>query len=236
MQILKNTMTELNIDYNDINIDKFKTFMNFILDRNEKVNLTAVKDPNDFETRHFVDSLMCCTSPVFKAAKKIIDIGTGAGFPGIPLAICFPEKEFVLLDSLNKRIIIVNEAIKLLELRNVTAVHARAEDFARNKRHREQYDICLSRAVANLAVLAEYCMPFVRTGGFFGAYKTEKAEQEIKESEIAVRMLGGKLADRTRYTIKGVESDRQIVWIEKTALTPLKYPRKAGIPEKEPIK
>lgn len=236
MQILKNTMTELNIDYDDLTLDKFKTFMNFILDRNGKVNLTAVTDPNDFETKHFADSLMCCTSPVFKEAKRIIDIGTGAGFPGIPLAICFPEKEFVLLDSLNKRIKIINEAINLLELRNVTAVHARAEDLARNKLHREQYDLCLSRAVSNLTVLAEYCLPFVRTGGYFGAYKTEKAEQEIKESMKAVRILGGKLTDRTRYTIKGVESDRQIVWIEKTALTPLKYPRKAGIPEKEPIK
>jgi len=235
MEILMRAMKELNIKYDEGIIQQFETDRKLVLEWNKKVNLTAIREPEAFEIKHFVDSLLCCVYPAFQRGKRIIDIGTGAGFPGIPLAICFPQKEFVLVDSLNKRIKILNEIIEALGLSNVTAINGRAEDLARMEQHREQYDICLARAVANLTVLAEYCMPFVKVGGSFGAYKARNTEEEIHGSHRALQLLGGRLETKTTVPLDGVALEHEILWIIKTKPIPAKFPRKAGIPEKAPL-
>jgi 16S rRNA (guanine527-N7)-methyltransferase len=235
MKYLKKAMTQLGIKYDDETIEQFQTYRELVLSWNEKLNLTAIKDPEDFEIKHFVDSLLCCGYPAFNQAKKMIDVGTGAGFPGMPLAICFPQKEFVLVDSTNKKIKILNEIIETLNLSNVSTIHARAEDLAREKLHRERYDLCLSRAVANLALLSEYCLPFVKVNGHFAAYKALNSEEEIEASHKALQVLGGKLEARTTVAVDGVELNHQILWIKKSKATPANYPRKAGIPVKSPI-
>lgn len=235
MRILRKAMQELNIGYDEAVIEKFRKYRDLVLEWNTKVNLTAVKDAEAFEIRHFVDSLTCSVNQHFVQSNKIIDVGTGAGFPGIPLAICFPEKEFLLLDSLNKRIKILNEIVEVLGLKNVKTLHGRAEDIAKQKLHREKYEVCLSRAVANLAVLSEYCLPLVAIGGMFGAYKSKNTDQEIEDSRQALQILGGKLVSKTEVQIEGAELEHQILWILKIKPTPAKYPRKAGIPAKEPI-
>jgi 16S rRNA (guanine527-N7)-methyltransferase len=235
MNYLKKAMTQLSIKYDDETIQKFQNYRELVLSWNEKLNLTAIKNPEDFEIKHFVDSLLCCDHPAFIQASKIIDIGTGAGFPGMPLAICFPEREFVLVDSTNKKIKILNEIIQTLKLPNVSTIHARAEDLAREKLHRERYDLCLSRAVANLALLSEYCLPFVKISGYFAAYKALNSDEEIDASQKALQTLGGKLEAKTTVAVDGIELNHQILWIKKSKATPAKYPRKAGIPEKQPI-
>ena len=169
-------------------------------------------------------------------ADKILDMGTGAGFPGVPLAILSPEKEFVLVDSLKKRLKIIDELCCRIGIKNVTTLHARAEDLARRDEHREKYDLCLSRAVANLSTLSEYCLPFVRQGGFMIAYKGAEAETEVKNAENAVKQLGGKFRRTVPSAFSGEAEEHKLVIIEKTGKTPSKYPRKAGTPAKEPLK
>lgn len=235
MRVLEIAMSKLNIRYDDSLLAKFGEYRRLVLDWNQSVNMTSIIDPDEFEIKHFVDSLLASTYPGYLSGNRIIDVGTGAGFPGIPLALCFPEKQFTLLDSLNKRIKILDEIIIYLGLHNVTAVHGRAEDLAMRKDHREQYDVCLSRAVANLPVLSEYCLPFVRVGGYFGAYKGTNTEEEVKDGQRAIQVLGGQITDQLSIPIEGVSLDHQIIWIEKNRATPAKYPRKAGTPSKEPI-
>lgn len=236
MEILRNAMSILGIDVDNGKIDVFKKYRDLVIDRNTKVNLTAITDPKDFEIKHFVDSILAAAFSGFKDAGNVIDIGTGAGFPGLPLAICFPDKQFVLVDSLNKRIRIINEIIDILDINNAIALHGRAEDLANKAEHRDKYDICVSRAVAELSVLAEYCLPFVRTGGFFGAYKTLEALKELQNSNKALKQLGGCYHVATKVNLNGVETNHQILWIKKVSRTPAKFPRKAGMPSKEPLK
>ena len=236
MNLLTDAMDHLNISYNDNMIRQFQGYMDGILEWNEKVNLTAITDPADFVKKHYVDSILCAPYPPFMEAKKIIDVGTGAGFPGIPLAILFPDKEFVLMDSLNKRLKIIDELAQGLGIHNITLCHGRAEDLGQMKLHREQYDLCVSRAVANLAVLSEYCIPFVRVGGWFAAYKSLEAEQEIEESKKAIKLLGGGPVENKSLSLPGYELNHSIVFIRKEQKTLAKYPRKAGTPVKEPLK
>ncbi|QOX64800.1 16S rRNA (guanine(527)-N(7))-methyltransferase RsmG [Anoxybacterium hadale] len=236
MKQLIDVLEEMKLPYEQGMIDQFQRYMELILEWNEKVNLTSITDQVEFIIKHYVDSVVICECTQFQEAKKIIDIGTGAGFPGIPLAILYPEKEFLLLDSLNKRIKIIQELAAEIGLQNVSFCHGRAEEFAHKKEYREHFDLCVSRAVANLAVLSEYCLPFVRLGGWFAAYKSAAADDEIESSKKAVTMLGGEMKDNYRPQTKGFDLDHRIQMIYKNKKTLAKYPRKAGTPAKEPLK
>ena len=234
MKHLLEAVKSLGMELSEEQIRQFEAYRAGVLEWNEKVNLTAITDPEEFEMKHFADSVMSAGNDIMKNAKKIIDVGTGGGFPGIPLAILFPDKQFTLMDSLGKRIKIIDQLAKEIGIKNVELVHARAEDLAKKKEYREQYDICVSRAVANLATLSEYCIPFVKIGGYFAPYKTAAAEEEIAEGKKALFILGGHLESVSEFS--DAELDHTILWIKKVKMTPVKYPRKAGTPSKEPLK
>ena len=234
MKHLLEAVKSLGMELSEEQIRQFEGYRAGVLEWNEKVNLTAITDPEEFEMKHFADSVMSAGNDIMKNAKKIIDVGTGGGFPGIPLAILFPDKQFTLMDSLGKRIKIIDQLAKEIGINNVELVHARAEDLAKKKEYREQYDVCVSRAVANLATLSEYCIPFVKIGGYFAPYKTAAAEEEIAEGKKALFILGGHLESVSEFS--DAELDHTILWIKKVKMTPVKYPRKAGTPSKEPLK
>lgn len=221
--------------YSDDVMEKLMGYMHGIISWNEKVNLTNLTEEDEFIEKHYIDSLLLWNSESFKKADKIIDVGTGGGFPGVPLAILYPEKEFVLLDSLKKRLNIINSLTDELGINNVTTFHGRAEDAAKQKDMREAFDLCVSRAVANLTSLSELCIPFVKIEGYFVAYKGPGAYDEAKEAENAINILGGKLESIT-VPEGQKESEHTLITILKTANTPEKYPRKAGNPLKKPLK
>ena len=233
---LKKTLEAMNIENSQELIEKFRIYMEGVLEWNEKVNLTTITDPDEFVIKHFIDSIICANYPEYINAAKIIDVGTGAGFPGIPLSIISPEKEFILMDSLNKRLKIIDELCQRADIKNVVTLHARAEELAKNKAHRERYDLCVSRAVANMAVLAEYCLPFIKVGGFLMAYKGPEAENEVREAEHALSLLGGRAEEIRNGNLKEFGIDHKVVVIKKVKNTPSKFPRKAGTPAKEPLK
>lgn len=235
MEALRQALAAFGCDASPETLDRFQRYMEQILSWNEKVNLTAIKDRDEFIRKHFIDSLCCVSHPQYQAAESVVDVGTGAGFPGLPLAIVSPEKKFVLMDSLNKRIRILHEIIQDLGLTNVTAVHGRAEELARQKEYREQFDICVSRAVSRLPVLCEYCLPFVKKNGWLGAYKGPDADREVEEARSALGKLGGKVMEISETEMKQFDIHHRIVYIQKTMNTPKIYPRKAGIPEKKPL-
>lgn len=233
---LKKTLEAMNIENSQELIEKFRIYMEGVLEWNEKVNLTTITDLDEFVIKHFIDSIICANYPEYVNAAKIIDVGTGAGFPGIPLSIISPEKEFILMDSLNKRLKIIDELCQRSDIKNVVTLHARAEELAKNKAHRERYDLCVSRAVANMSVLAEYCLPFIKVGGFLMAYKGPEAETEVKEAEHALSLLGGKAEEIRNGNLKEFGIEHKVVVIKKVKNTPSKFPRKAGTPAKEPLK
>lgn len=233
MKALTEAFEQLQIPWEKDTADKFVGYMDGILEWNEKINLTAIKDRDEFVVKHLVDSILCAGFPEYKNSESIIDVGTGAGFPGIPLAIISPDKDFVLADSLNKRLRVINDLTDRLGIYNVETVHGRAEELARNKNFRENFDLCVSRAVANMAVLAEYCLPFIRMGGHLLAYKGPDVNEELKSAEKAIKTLGGKVLRIETTPLQGYEHN--IVVIEKMKKTPAKYPRRAGTPVKEPI-
>jgi len=232
---LENAFEQLNISIGSETVFKFEKYMKLILEWNEKVNLTAITDEDDFIKKHFIDSILCVGFDEIKNADTVIDVGTGAGFPGVPLALVFPDKQFLLIDSLGKRIKILYEILETLGISNVTPIHTRAEDLAHKKEYREKFDICFSRAVANLATLAEYCLPFVNIGGAFISYKGPDAGEELKEAGNAIKLLGGEAEDIRKVNIEGFDLDHNIIIVKKKRNTPVKYPRKAGTPTKEPL-
>lgn len=212
--------------------DEFYQYMKLLLEWNEKINLTAITEPEEILTKHFIDSISI--APYIKPADKVLDIGTGAGFPGIPLQIVLPHNSFTLLDSLNKRIHFLQEVIKQLNLRQIDAIHGRAEEFCKEKA-REGYDIVVSRAVAKLNVLLEYMLPFIKLGGRCICMKALEIEEELEEAKKAIEILGGTIEKIEEITLENTDITRKIVIIKKMKETPKKYPRKAGTPSKEPI-
>lgn len=228
----------LSLTLTDHQKHQFYQYYELLIEWNRVMNLTAITELPDVVTKHFIDSLLLATvMPEIKTESlHCIDVGTGAGFPGIPLKIAFPNLKFTLLDSLNKRVGFLNEVIQKLGLEDIAAVHARAEDGGRNPLHREQYDLCVSRAVANLSTLSEYCIPFVKEGGCFIPYKSGKSEEEISQATGAVKKLGGELQETVTKPLPGTEDvERSFVRIKKVKTTQKKYPRKAGLPSKEPL-
>ena len=225
---LENAFEKLNIKAGGETISKFEKYMKMVLEWNEKVNLTAITDEEEFIKKHFIDSILCADFDELKNAETIIDVGTGAGFPGVPLALIFPEKKFLLIDSLAKRVKIVDEIAKALEISNVALLHTRAEDLAHKKEYREKFDICVSRAVARLSILVEYCLPFVMTSGNFIAYKGPEVDEELKAAYNAIRILGGGATDIRKVPLEGFDLDHNMVVIGKKRETPAKYPGKHG--------
>jgi len=226
---------QLNIETDVETIAKFEKYMKLVLDWNNKINLTAITDEADFIKKHFIDSVLCVDFEQVKKAGTFIDVGTGAGFPGVPLALIFPDKQFLLMDSVGKKIKVVSEMLEELGILNVKTVHARAEDLAHKKEYREKFDICVSRAVANLATLSEYCLPFVNMGGAFISYKGSDIDDELKNANNAIEKLGGQIVDVRKVTLSNFELDHNIITITKVRQTPVKYPRKAGMPTKQPL-
>lgn len=228
-------LSKLNIDINEKQMQQFITYYEMIIERNKVVNLTAITDFQDVVEKHFLDSLSLKNCIDLNQNKKLLDLGTGAGFPGIPLNIVFPELNVILMDSLNKKIIFLQEVIEELNLKNISALHGRAEEAARKKDHREVYDICVSRAVSNLASLSEYCIPFIKKGGQFVSYKSGEIEEEVNQAKSAIFLLGGKIKDVKKFQLVESEAERSFVIIEKVKGTPERYPRKAGTPSKNPL-
>ena len=226
-------LAKINISLSDKQLQQFMTYYEMLIEKNKVMNLTAITDPTEIVTRHFLDC--AALAPYMPQDGRVLDVGTGAGFPGIPLKIAFPEVEVVLLDSLNKRVKFLNEVIGQLGLSKITAIHGRAEDFARQKEYREQFDLVVSRAVANLSSLSEYCLPYVKVGGRFVSYKSGKLSEELTAAQKAIHVLGGEAKEPVYFQLTGTEDERSFVCIEKGKATPKKYPRKAGTPAKEPI-
>lgn len=224
----------------DIQLDceqknKFILYKELLKDWNEKINITAIKDNEEIDIKHFLDSLTPISTDLFNGSKRLIDIGTGGGFPGLPLKIINPDLKVTLLDSLNKRIVFLNEVIEKLKLNEVEAIHGRAEELGRTPEYREKYDICISRAVASLDTLTEYCIPFVRKGGYFIAMKGPDVEEELENSKKAIKTLGGRINKVEKIKLPKSDIVHSLIIIEKTKETPAKYPRGGGKPKKKPL-
>ena len=228
-------LEELGIRLSEEQKKQFHKYYEMLVEWNKVMNITGITDYDEVNLKHFTDSLTIVRCNDMSRVKRLIDVGTGAGFPGIPLKIVYPEIEVVLLDSLNKRINFLNAVIDELGLEKITALHGRAEDFAKKKEFREQFDLCVSRAVANLSTLCEYCLPFVGITGHFISYKSADSDEEIKNAEKAVCILGGEIKNVDKFDLPGTNMGRSLVDVEKVRQTPGKYPRKAGLPAKEPL-
>lgn len=236
-ELMQGELADISIVLSEKQIGQFYEYYELLLEWNKVMNLTTITELEDVVTKHFVDSLSLvkAVSNLEDKGIKILDLGTGAGFPGIPLKIVFPDLEITLLDSLNKKIKFLNDVIEKLGLNGISAIHGRAEDYGREKAYREQYDYCVSRAVANLSTLSEYCMPYVKIGGAFIPYKSGKVEDEVAQAKGAIKLLGGKLEEVIAFMLPKTEMERTFVVIRKIEGTSKKYPRKAGLPSKEPL-
>lgn len=235
LKVLEQGCEELGITLNEVQKQQFITFYEYLVEKNKVMNLTGITEFQEVLIKHFLDSLACVKAVDMSRIKRIMDIGTGAGFPGVPLKIAFPHLEACLLDSLKKRVNFLEETFQMLKLENITAIHGRAEEYAKNKQYRETYDLCVSRAVSNLATLSEYCLPYVKTGGYFISYKSGTVQEEVEQAQKAVKILGGKIQDVVYFQLPDSEIQRSLVVIEKIKATPGRYPRKAGTPLKEPL-
>ena len=227
-------LEQLKIPYSDEKINQYLIYYEMLTEKNKVMNLTAITEFEDVVEKHFLDSLSLIKCMDLNRKMQVLDLGTGAGFPGIPLKIAFPELEIVLMDSLNKRVLFLQEVISELNLSGITAIHGRAEEMAVKKEYREQFDLCVSRAVANLSSLSEYCLPFVRVGGNFVSYKSGE-EEEVKQAGKAISVLGGKMVKVQKFVLPQTDVSRSFVQIEKKKRTPKSYPRKAGTPSRTPI-
>lgn len=234
--LLRDCCAEMGISLTDAQLEQFMTYLSLLLEWNEKMNLTAITEKRDVILKHFADCLSLIPALEWQEGLRVIDVGTGAGFPGLPLKIACPNMEMTLLDSLQKRIGFLEEVVRRLELDGVYCIHSRAEDGGQSPDYREKYDLCVSRAVANLAVLSEYCLPFVKVGGRLAALKGPDAAAEVEQAQGALRKLGGKVVEIRDVAIPFTELSHKLVFIEKIAPTPKQYPRKAGKIGKAPLK
>jgi len=234
-ELLTEGCNQFNISINDIQVEQFFEYKRILLEWNQKMNLTAIEEEKEVVIKHFLDSVSCLLMKELIGKGSLIDVGTGAGFPGIPIKIMQPDIRLTLLDSLNKRINFLQEVCNQLQLSNVSFVHGRAEDIGQNKSYREKFDFAVARAVAPLNVLAEYCLPFVKVGGYFICQKGPQLEEEMKEAKKAISLLGGKVINQEIVHLPFSDIAHRIAVIKKIKQTPTNYPRKAGKPSKEPI-
>ncbi|MBP5772638.1 MAG: 16S rRNA (guanine(527)-N(7))-methyltransferase RsmG [Eubacterium sp.] len=236
MGLLEEILKKLNISLNEDQKQKFSDYYSLLLEKNKVMNLTRITDEEEFIIKHFADSLMISKVIEMEKIESLIDVGTGAGFPGIPIKIIYPNIKVTLLDSLDKRVGFLKEVIEKLELEDIEAVHGRAEDLGQDDNYREKYDLCVSRAVADLSVLSEYCIPFVKENGEFVSYKAEGSDKEIYAARNAIETLGAGLNSICTEKIPNTDINRQFAIIKKILKTDPKYPRKAGKPSKKPLK
>ncbi len=232
---LVSSFKSINYDLSELQIEQFIKFYEMLVETNKVMNLTAITEYEDVVIKHFVDSTLALTVTDLTKYNNMIDVGTGAGFPGIPLKILFPHLNITLLDSLNKRINFLKNVVEQIGLSNVTFIHGRAEDIGRDKEHREKYDLCVSRAVANLSTLSEYCTPFVKAGGDFISYKASNSEEEIEKAGSAISKLGCKVSWIKNMQIPDSDIERTFVCINKVKPLSGKYPRKSGVPSRTPL-
>ena len=231
----KSDLDALGITLTEKQIEQFLIYYEMLVEWNEFMNLTAITEYDEVMKKHFIDSISLIKAYDVTKSASVIDVGTGAGFPGLALKIAYPNLQVTLLDSLNKRIQFLNEVITKLGLEGVETIHGRAEDFAKPGKLREKYDLCVSRAVANLSTLSEYCLPFVKVGGHFISYKSEKITEEMSAAGNAIKLLGGKVVNQVEFQLPDSDIYRNLFVIEKIKETPKKFPRKAGLPSKEPL-
>ena len=226
---------DLQLDLSDIQLNQFELYYKMLIEKNKVMNLTSIIEEDEVIDKHFIDSMTCKRVIDINDVDHVIDVGTGAGFPGIPLKIAYPDTEFVLVDSLKKRIGFLEEVTEKLGLTGIKTIHGRAEDLGRDKKYRDSFDLCLSRAVANLNTLTEYCIPFVKVNGFFISYKSRKGLEEVKNIDNCMKLLGSEIEQIDQFTLSDIESERVLIKIKKLKATSKKYPRRAGIPSKDPL-
>lgn len=234
-ELMKTASNDVGLEFTELQYEQFIKYMRLLQEWNEKINLTAITEDEEVIKKHFIDCIKSFKSEPIRKAKTIIDVGTGAGFPGLPIAIMNPNVKVTLLDSLNKRINFLNLVVKELGLKNVTTIHSRAEDGARKPELREKFDVATSRAVANMAVLSEFCMPYVKKGGYFVALKGPAIDEELENGKKAIKILGGELKEIIEISIEETDLKHNIVEIKKINMCPKAYPRKAGTVNKKPL-
>ena len=234
-KLLEQGLSQLNIQFTDKQIEQFMKYYDLLIEKNKVMNLTAITDLNEVMTKHFLDSVLISNVLNMSDFYTLVDVGTGAGFPGIPIKILFPHLKVTLIDSLNKRLKFLDDVISELELDGIETVHGRAEDLGNNDLYREKYDLCVSRAVANISTLSEYCIPFIKLNGYFICYKADGCMNEINIGKNAIKVLGGEIEEIVDFNLPDTDIKRKIINIKKIKNTPKKYPRKPGLPSKEPI-